>query len=44
MFPPPLGSAALPLIMEGKWIRRNLRKEWITMEEVVSKLREAGIE
>jgi uncharacterized membrane protein YcaP (DUF421 family) len=35
---------ALPLILEGRWVRRNLKKEWITTEEVLSKLREAGIE
>jgi len=33
-----------PLIKDGKWIRANLRKEWITTEEVTSKLREQGIE
>ncbi len=35
---------ALPLIVDGKWLRQNLKKEWITTEEVLSKLREAGIE
>lgn len=35
---------ALPLIVDGKWQRKNLKKEWITTEEVESKLREAGIE
>ncbi len=34
----------LPLIEEGRWLRQNLRKEWITTEEVESKLREAGID
>lgn len=37
--PPPL-----PLIKDGKWIRRNLRTQWITTDEVRSKLRERGIE
>lgn len=36
-------SPALPLIVDGKLIRRNLKKEWITVEEVEAKLREAGI-
>ncbi len=36
--PPPL-----PLIKDGKLLRQNLRKEWITAEEIQSKLREAGI-
>jgi uncharacterized membrane protein YcaP (DUF421 family) len=35
---------ALPLILDGKWVRANLKKEWITTEEVESKLREAGID
>jgi uncharacterized membrane protein YcaP (DUF421 family) len=35
---------AVPLIRDGKWMRANLRKEWITTEEVTSKLREHGIE
>jgi uncharacterized membrane protein YcaP (DUF421 family) len=34
----------LPLIEEGKWLRQNLRREWITTDEVESKLREAGID
>ncbi len=34
----------LPLIRDGHWVRRNLRQEWITAEEVRSKLRERGIE
>ncbi len=36
-------SPALPLIVDGKLLRRNLKKEWITVEEVEAKLREAGI-
>lgn len=35
---------ALPLIKEGKLLRQNLKKEWITAEEVHSKLREAGVD
>jgi len=34
----------LPLIVNGKWQRQNMRKEWITAEEIDSKLREQGIE
>jgi len=37
--PPPL-----PLIRDGHFIRRNLRSQWITVEEVQSKLREHGID
>ena len=35
---------SLPLIRDGKWVRRNLKHQWITTEEVLSKLREHGIE
>jgi uncharacterized membrane protein YcaP (DUF421 family) len=35
---------SLPLIKNGKWIRRNLKTQWITTDEVLSKLREHGIE
>ena len=35
---------SLPLIKNGKWIRRNLKTQWITTDEVLSKLRERGIE
>ena len=35
---------SLPLIKDGKWVRRNLKSQWITTEEVLSKLRERGIE
>ena len=38
-----LEPPALPLIKDGKLLRQNLKKEWITVEEVQSKLREAGI-
>ena len=37
--PPPL-----PLIRNGRWIRANLKQQWITTEEVEAKLREHGIE
>ena len=35
---------ALPLIKDGKWVRTNLKKEWITTDEVEAKLRELGID
>jgi len=35
---------SLPLIRDGKWVRRNLKDQWITTEEVLSKLHEHGIE
>jgi uncharacterized membrane protein YcaP (DUF421 family) len=35
---------SLPLIKNGTWVRRNLKSQWITTEEVLSKLRERGIE
>ena len=35
---------ALPLITEGKLDRRNLRKELITIEELMSSLRENGVD
>lgn len=37
--PPPL-----PLIKDGKMILRNMRREFITKEELMSQLREQGIE
>jgi uncharacterized membrane protein YcaP (DUF421 family) len=37
-------APAVPLIVDGKWMRQNLKKEWITTDEVQSKLREAGID
>jgi len=37
-------APALPLIANGKWLRQNLRKEWITTEEVMGKLREHGVD
>ena len=36
--------AALPLIRDGKLLRTNLKRAWITTDEVMSKLRERGIE
>ena len=39
-----LEAPAVPLITDGKWLRRNLRREWITTDEVRAKLREQGIE
>jgi uncharacterized membrane protein YcaP (DUF421 family) len=35
---------SLPLIKNGTWLRRNLKSQWITAEEVLAKLRERGIE
>ena len=35
---------SLPVIRDGKWVRRNLKREWITTEEVLSKLHERGID
>lgn len=37
--PPPL-----PLVKEGKLLRRNMRKEFITEAELMAKLREDGID
>jgi len=34
----------LPLIRNGRWVRRNLKSQWITTDEVRAKLRERGIE
>ena len=34
---------ALPLIKDGKWVRGNLKRHWITTDEVMSKLRQHGI-
>jgi uncharacterized membrane protein YcaP (DUF421 family) len=33
----------VPLITDGKWVRKNLRSQWITTDEVRSKLREQGV-
>lgn len=35
---------AVPLIRNGRWMRRNLRREWITADEISAKLREQGID
>jgi uncharacterized membrane protein YcaP (DUF421 family) len=37
-------APSLPLIKDGRWIRRNLKKEWITTDEVKAKLRENGVD
>lgn len=37
--PPPM-----PLVRDGKLQRRNLKREWITPDEVMAKLREQGID
>lgn len=34
----------LPLVRDGRLLRRNLRHELITVDELMSKLRESGIE
>lgn len=39
-----LRPAPLPLVKDGRVIRQNLRKEMITMEELMSQLREQGVE
>jgi uncharacterized membrane protein YcaP (DUF421 family) len=39
-----LRPAPLPLIKEGRVLRQSLRKEMITMEELMSQLREQGVE
>jgi uncharacterized membrane protein YcaP (DUF421 family) len=39
-----LRPAPLPLIKEGRVLRQNLRKEMITMEELLGQLREQGVE
>lgn len=39
-----LRPAPLPLVKEGRVIRQNLRKEMITMEELMGQLREQGVE
>ena len=43
MFRRLLETPPLLLIEDGKFLRKNMRREWITTEEVQSKLREAGI-
>lgn len=39
-----LRPAALPLVKDGNVLRRNMRKELISMEELMSLLREQGVE
>ena len=34
----------LPLIRNGRWLRANLKQQWITTDEVEAKLREQGID
>lgn len=46
-FPPVrrlLEAKPLELVRDGKLMRRNLRKEYITPDEIMAKLREHGIE
>ena len=35
---------AVPLIRDGRVIRSNLRRQWITVDELQAKLRESGID
>lgn len=39
-----ISAKRLCLVMKGKMLRRNMRKEFITTEELNEKLREAGLE
>jgi uncharacterized membrane protein YcaP (DUF421 family) len=39
-----LEAKPLPLVQNGKILRRNLRKEFITHDELMAKLRQQGIE
>jgi uncharacterized membrane protein YcaP (DUF421 family) len=39
-----LRPAPLPLVKDGRVIRQNLRKEMISMDELMSQLREQGVE
>ena len=39
-----LRPAPLPLVKDGRMLRRNMRKEMITTEELMSLLREQGVE
>jgi uncharacterized membrane protein YcaP (DUF421 family) len=39
-----LRPAALPLVKDGKALRQNMRKEMVSMEELMSMLREGGVE
>jgi uncharacterized membrane protein YcaP (DUF421 family) len=39
-----LRAAPLPLVKDGRMLRRNMRKELITEEDLMSQLREQGVE
>ncbi len=39
-----LRPAPLPLVRDGRMLRRNMRREMITEEELLSQLREQGVE
>ena len=39
-----LEARPLPLVRNGKLMRRNLRKEYVTSDELMAKLRQHGIE
>jgi uncharacterized membrane protein YcaP (DUF421 family) len=39
-----LTPPSLPLVIDGRLVRANMKKEWITREELESRLREAGID
>jgi uncharacterized membrane protein YcaP (DUF421 family) len=39
-----LRPAPLPLVKDGRALRRNMRKEMVSMEELMSLLREQGVE
>ena len=41
---PLLRPASLPLVKDGRLQRRNMRRELITEEELMAKLREQGLE
>lgn len=37
-------APARPLVKDGKILRQNLRKDWVTVDELTSKLRQQGID
>lgn len=39
-----LEARPMPLVRDGKLLRRNLRKEYVTSDELMAKLRQHGIE
>ena len=39
-----LEAKPLPLVRNGRLLRRNLRREFITVDELMAKLREQGVE